>query len=292
MALVAFDLDNTLGYFFHVGIWADFFSLETIENYFNRKINPNFSLQPSLRKKIRAAENLFIEKILKSPEILKTILRPNLDALILPLIKAKPRAVCIYSNTWNTFSIHLGKRIIEEIYDCNGLFNCVIDAAHPVRNHDWKTVEDGQPIKTLKVLKDIFKNVCGVKGTIRTSDILFVDERLKKHRLEEEEKHGLTYLKPTVFSPKLTDTQRESIFMLGIEVLEETGLIEDRQYLESDIFHCKKYTSTKDTREINNMYQLLEIAERKLRAEGKTGTRFVDDSAEIRKCIAEFLAKN
>jgi hypothetical protein len=289
MALVAFDLDNTLGFFFHVGIWSDFFSVDTIENAFNKKINPTLKLSTSLRKKLRKAEALYIKKLLDSPTILKTILRPNLDEMILPLIhnKKKVRAVIIYSNTWNTFTPHIGKEIIESIYNCNGLFDCVIDASHIVRHHDWKETEGGQPLKTFKVLKTIFADICNVKGAIRPDHILFIDEREKKHRLQYED--GLTYLKPTVFDPKITVANREEIFMMGLEVLEETGLLHDKEYLGSDVFHCKKYTDTDKTVAINNIYQLLEIAEKKLRSEGVNGVKFRDDSKEIRDCIQTFL---
>lgn len=289
MALVAFDLDNTLGFFFHIGIWSDFFSVDTIENSFNKKINPTLKLSTSLRKKLRRAEALYIKKLLDSPAILKTILRPNLDEMILPLIrnKKKIRAIIIYSNTWNTFTPYIGKELIESIYKCNGLFDCVIDASHSVRHHDWRETEGGQPLKTFQVLKTIFTDICNVKGAIRPEHILFVDEREKKHRLQHEV--GLTYLKPTVFDPKLTIANREEIFMMGLEVLEETGLLHDREYLSSDIFHCKKYTDTDKTVAINSIYQLLEIAEKKLRLEGTHGSKFKDDSKEIQDCIQAFL---
>jgi hypothetical protein len=288
MALVAFDLDNTLGFFFHIGIWSDFFSVETIENPFNKKINPGLKLTPSLRKKLHKAEELYIQKLQKSPSILKTVFRPNLDEMIRPLIKNKAiRAVAIYSNTWNTFNVHLGKRLIEEAYNCPGLFTCVVDATHPIRQPDWKETEDGQPLKTFKVLKAIFTDLCKVKGPIKPEQILFVDERIKKHRLQHEE--GLTYLKPTVFDPKLSMAIREKIFMMGLEVLDETGLFEDHEYLSSDIFHCKKYTATDKTVTINNICKLLELAEKKLRSEGLQGVKFKDDTTEIRECMQEFL---
>jgi len=289
MALVAFDLDNTLGFFFHVGIWSDFFSVDTIENSFNKELNPTLKLSPSLRKKLRNAESLYTNKILNNPKVLKTILRPNLDEMILPLIKNKKkiRAVVIYSNTWNTFNVHLGKELIETVYKCKGLFDCVIDASHPVRQADWKQTEDGQPLKTFKVLNSIFTDICKVKGPITPDDILFVDERPKKHILQHEP--GLTYLKPSIFDPKLSMPLRKSIFMMGMEVLEETGLLDDPEYIKSDIFHCKKYTNTDKTVLVNNIYKLFEIAEVKLRSEGLEGVKFIDDSKEIRDCMQKFF---
>jgi hypothetical protein len=289
MSLIAFDLDNTLGFFFHVGIWSDFFSVDTIENSFNREINPGLRLSTRLKVKLREAEALYIKKILASPRILKTVLRPNLDEMIRPLIKHKKdiRAVVIYSNTWNSFTPHIGKALIESIYKCPGLFDCVVDAAHPIRRHDWKRVEDGQPLKTFKVLKEIFSSLCHVKGSIEPEDILFVDEREEKHDLEKEP--GLTYLKPTVFDPKLTSPERREIYKMGLDVLEETDLLDDEEYLGSPVFFCRKYSSTKKTVQVKGIEQLLKMVGKRLLSEGLTGVRFKDDSKELRECMRDFL---
>lgn len=281
MALVAFDLDNTLGFFYHIGIWSDFFSVDTIENSFNRKINPGLRLTASLKSKLRRAEALYIKKLLKST-LLKTILRPNLDEFIKPLIKHRRniRAVAIYSNTWNSFTPHIAVALIESIYKCHKLFNCIVDATHPIRKHDWKHEADGQPAKTFKVLKAIFTNICKVKGPVEPEDILFVDDREPKHQLAKE---GVNYYKTTEFDPKLTSPERHEIFNMGIDVLQETGLLRDEEYLKSDIFFCKKYTSTKATVKINGIEDLFKIAGKKLLSEGIEGVKFKDDSAQIRE---------
>ena len=121
MALIAFDLDNTLGYFSHVGIWGDMFSIDTLENSFNLALNPKFQISPALKQKLLRAERMYMNEILNSPTVLQSVLRPNLDMMIKPLIKAKKqgkvRAICIYSNTWNTFTVYLGKFLIEKLYN-------------------------------------------------------------------------------------------------------------------------------------------------------------------------------
>jgi hypothetical protein len=245
MALIAFDLDNTLGYFSHVGAWADFFSIETLENSFNLTINPKFKISPTLKKILREAEANYNSKLLANPQILRTILRPNLDAMITPLIKAKQegliRAICIYSNTWNTYSVHLGKFLIETLYECPNLFDIVIDASDPIRRGDWELRPQGQQIKTYGVLKEIFRKLCKVKGSIAPSDILFIDERLTKHNIAINELEGLVYLKPSVFSPKIPLETSKQIFRIGLQVLEESGLASNTEYLDSDIFHCLKF---------------------------------------------------
>lgn len=296
MALVAFDLDNTLGYFSHVGVWADFFSLENLENPFNLSLNPKFKLSKELREKLRGAEKLYIKKILESELIVKSILRPNLDAMILPLIAAKKqgkiRAICIYSNTWNTFTPGLGKALIETLYNCENLFDCVVDASHPIRAADWSNRLQGNQIKTFQVLKSIFRQLCGVKGSIKESDVLFVDERLEKHAISSSESKGLIYLKPTEYLPKLQMSLLKKVFNIGIEVLEESGLFKDTHYLESDVFHCIKFGPWDKINiyiPVQNIFELIQIAEENLRASALVGHDFVDDTDDIIQCINRFL---
>ena len=295
MALVAFDLDNTLGFFYHISIWADFFSVKTVENKFNRRINPDFSLRESVKHKMQRAQKLFIKMILKRPALLKLILRPNLSAMIIPIIEAKRRgdidAVCIYSNSWNPFALDVAKEIIETIFNCKGLFDCLVDATHPIRSYDWKKEKYGEPSKNFITLKAIFRNLCKVKDSIEPSDIMFVDERAAKHDLKDSERDGLVYLKPTSFSPTLTNEDRREFFMLGLDVLDELDLLDDSEYLDSDLFHCKKYSSETDLKKILNIYDLLDMSEKKLRSEGLKGFKFKDDTREITKVTREFLRR-
>jgi len=272
MALVAFDLDNTLGFFYHIGIWGNFFSIETFESLFNKKLNPHASISSSLKEKLRKAEALFIKKLLKSPKLLKTILRPDLAKMIKPIIRAKAlgriKAICMYSNTWNPFSVHLAKELIETIYKCNGLFDCVVDATHPIRKADW-LVESGEPLKTFGTLKRIFKELCHVTKTIHPEEIVFIDDRINKHDLKLYEKDGLRYIQPPAFAPRLTRTNHDDVLMLGMNVLIQTKLIEDLEYLRSDLFHRKVYFGMRhDVKIVKNIYDLLSISETTLRLEG------------------------
>ena len=293
MALVAFDLDKTLGYFKHVSPWGDFFSVETLENSFNTSINPGFTIPATLRGKLRKAETIFIETLLSNKPILQTLLRPNVGSLLRPLIRAKNakkiRAVCIYSNTWSTFTVVLAKRLLERLYDCPGFFDATIDATHPLRAHDWGTIEYDEPIKTFRVLRDIFRTECGVKGAIEPSDVLFVDEREEDHSILGT--HGVTYLKPTPFSPVISDEIKEYVFMAGVAALDESGLFADREYLDSKIFHCNKFARNNTTFKLNSMLQLLELAEEYIRKAGSNPVVFNNDSASCKRTIAKYLLK-
>jgi len=296
MALVAFDLDNTLGYFSHVGVWADFFSVKTLENSLNSILNPKFKLSDDLRQTLSRAEKLYMDKILNSKSILKSVLRPNLDAMIKPLIKAKEagkiRAVCIYSNTWNTFSVHLGKVLIESIYNAPNLFDAVVDASHPIRKDDWGLRDQGNQIKTFGVLKSIFRDLCSVKGEINPSDVLFVDERETKHVIQESEKDGLVYLKPSVYLPNVPMHVLKEVLHIGLEVLKDTGLYNNETYLNSDVFHCLKYGGWHRNNEfipVSDMHELLQLIESLLKSLANRGVPFINDTNHIKKVISAFL---
>ena len=298
MAVVAFDLDNTLGYFSHVGIWGDMFSIDTLKNSFNLALNPRFKITPALKQKLLRAERMYMNEILNSPTVLQSVLRPNLDMMIKPLIKAKKqgkvRAICIYSNTWNTFTVYLGKFLIEKLYNCHNLFDCVVDASHPIRDFDWSTRKQGDQIKTFKVLKSIFRRLCGVKGTILPHHILFVDERADKHQIADAEKDGLVYLKPTEFLPKNSVDLLNEVYRMGIRTMKDSGLYNDREYNNSDIVHSIKFGDWGKENEfipVFSMHELLAILKNNLYKTRLRGHKFKDDSVMIKDVYDTFLER-
>jgi len=297
MSLVAFDLDNTLGFFDVVGPWGEFFSVDLLENSVNTLKNPGQIFSPTLKRRLRKVEAAVLKAIRGNPEILEMIIRPNLDALLLPIIQAKRKgkvtAVCIYSNTPNTYSMYLAKALIEDIYEYPGFFDCMVDATQELRADDWKRKEKGssEPLKTLSTLRCIFKDLCGIKGTIRPDQVLFVDERLKKHALEIEEARGLTYLKPTVYSPPVSKALKEKCFETILLAIDGTGLFEDKEYLESGILNCVKYDLlSKSTVKIEDIFELLKYVEDMAEHPWVAPTEFKDDSKAIRQTVLKFLA--
>jgi len=298
MALVAIDLDNTLGFFDVIGPWGEFFSIDLLENSVNTLKNPGPTLSPGLKDRLLDAEWKVFKAIRASPKILEMIIRPNLDALLVPLIKAKAdgrvRAICIYSNTPNTYTLHLAKTLIEDIYLCPGLFDCMVDGTMAIRATDWRKRAAGalEPLKTFATLKRIFKDLCGVKGVIRPNQILFVDERSKKHDLERDEIHGLTYLKPTVYSPFVSRATKALCFRTILLTLDKTGLFEDKEYLESGIFNCVKFDLLSRTEEkIEDILDLLKYVEKRVDNPWVKPHEFIDDSKKIRQTMLKFLVR-
>ena len=280
-AYVAFDLDNTLGSFDLIGPWSRVFSIETLENETHKS-----SLTPALKRRLRAAETLFIEKIKANMEMIHLIFRPNLDALIRPLIKAKQagkiRAVCIYSNTFETFSMYFAKRIIEERYACPGFFDCLVDSTHPIRKYDWgqNGTNTLQPLKTFHGLKKIFKTLCGVKEAIEPENVLFVDDRRVKHHLEQEEKNGLIYLQVSSYVPEFNEDLRKRAYLMGLQVLLETNLVDYKPFLSSDIFYE------------NGPFSLLKAVEEATLTPFQPPSPFKSDTGQIRRTVLAFLSKN
>jgi hypothetical protein len=283
MGLVAFDLDNTLGSFDVIGPWANFFSVETLENDRNKII-----FSKTLEARLRAAEDLLIEKIKGNKELLEKLFRPNLDALIIPLVKAKKsgkvRAVCMYSNTTCTFAMYFAKRIIEERYACPGFFDCLVDATHPIRKYDWEQnkVDKIQPLKTFIGLKKIFKTLCGITGTIQPTDILFVDDRVEKHHLAQEERDGLVYLQVSGYVPNVSKSVRGHMYLMGLQTLLEKDLTNDPEYLLSDVFHKS------DT---GGFFSLLEDTAKAIMSPYFPPQPFKEDSMKIRRVITTFLTR-
>lgn len=282
MALVAFDLDNTLGSFDPIGPWANFFSVETLENEENK-----MTLSDPLKDRIRSAETMFIEKVKENPDLLDLLFRPNLDILIAPLVRAKKsgkvRAVCMYSNTFSTFTMYFAKRIIEERYDSPGFFDAVVDSTHPIRKYDWEQNRPSkiQPLKTFIGLKRIFKNLCGVKDLIYPDRILFVDDRVMKHHLAEQEKDGLVYIQLNAYVPNIPLLVRGRAYCIGLQTLLESGLTDYAPYIESEI--C--------THEPAGFFKLLKLTEEAILKPYFPPQEFKDDTKKIRQIMTIFLSR-
>jgi hypothetical protein len=66
---------------------------------------------------------------------------------------------------------------------------------------------------------------------------MFVDDRDPKHKLEQQESEGLTYVIPTSFYPRITDYQKRSLLFLALEALQACHLLDDEEYLASGFCH-------------------------------------------------------
>ena len=245
MAYVAFDLDNTLGFFELTNPLAFLWSPDFLENPEQSAPNARLELSARLHNKLKQARNRFADNILKDPELLNLILRPNLDVIIPQLVRAKKqkklKSVIIYSNTGVTYSMELMKYLVEKKYKAPNLIMDMADHWHPLRVADRpRYVPEGryvQPEKTLKTLQILFKAATGEKKPPPPDKILFMDDRDPKHKLEANEAEGLTYVVPSAFHPRITDYHRRAVLFLALEALHKCELLSDDSYLQSGFCH-------------------------------------------------------
>jgi hypothetical protein len=195
------------------------------------------------------------------------------------------------SNTWNTFSMRLAKELIETLYQCPGLFCTLVDATHSIRIPDWKRVEHGEPVKTYRGLRAIFQKLCGVRHSIRQSDIIFIDERVHPHDVKREVQHGLTYIQPSEYSPVFSNRIRQEIRRVGYLALEQEGLLRNPAFLASDLCFCIKIAYDLTLTPIASAVDLLAYIETAIHRENTVGVPFKDDTLTLRRKLIHALSK-
>ena len=240
MKHVAFDLDSTLGYFYVVNVLSLFWSPEFLNTRWQTHFTGPRPISARLTAKLRQTRFLFYRYLLNEPALLKKILRPNLDEMILPLIEQRHRgelgAVIIYSNSPVYVSLELAKYIIEHRYGAPNLFCCLADAFHPLRGVDhggWRNAEQyTEPIKTFDGAATLIQKVCKWP-TVRPRDLIFVDDRAERHQIEDAVPEGLTYIQPIAYVSRFTATQKQRLFMLALQAMNSSALLQDDEYLDS-----------------------------------------------------------
>jgi len=301
MAYVAFDLDNTLGFFEYTNPLSYLWSPDMLTNPEQARVNPAVSLPPILLRRLAAARKKFAQKLLRNHHLLFSILRPNLNTLIYPLLALKRnrrlKSVIIYSNSGVTASLELAKELIEKHYDCAGLFQVLADHWHPLRVQDRPPTYTPQPrtyvepLKTPKVLKALFREATHERRVIPSKNILFVDDRRPKHAIQEEEPRGLTYIVPTPYYADLSKKDRLSLVAMAIESLDEAGIMDDSEYVDSAF--CNRlipYDFTKTYR-ISSFYELAEFVLAEVLSVRTPARAWEADTDVLRARISTFLEK-
>lgn len=296
MACVAFDLDNTLGFFEVTNALAYLWSPQFLENPEQSRRNGPLKLSQKLCTKLRQARLSFAHSLLRDRDILAIVLRPNLDAMILPLLEAKRqrqlKTVIMYSNTGVSYSTELAKNLIETMYKSPGLFSLIADHWHPLRSADHPNHRPGQyvePRKTIETLQLLFKRASRSSNDIPLQNILFVDDRTPKHALQQQEPAGLTYLVPSHFVPMITDEQKDYILFLALTALEEHGILSNKEYLESGFcFRDIPYEMTK-RHSIRGFPDLLEYVSNAMDRVHGSVNPWTPDTQAISRQVQEFL---
>lgn len=258
---VAFDLDNTLGFFELTNPLAYLWSPEYLSNPEQSAPNAPLEVSQRLQVKLRRAREYFATTLAAKEELLWIVLRPNLWTIMDPLLRARRAGnlggAVIYSNTSVSYSVELGKDLIEKVWRVPGLFRATADHWSPLRTADRAEPPSAyakdyvEPLKTISTLQRLFRTAASrgrtrsrrsrkARAPIPLKRILFVDDRTEKHALAQQEKGGLTYLVPTRYVPAAADVPavaRQHLFAMALEAMNRAGLLRDKEYLESGFCH-------------------------------------------------------
>ena len=299
MAYVAFDVDNTLGYFEIVNPLANFWSLDYINNPEQSFHSGKARISSRLEKKLKRARDIFSTELFKHPRLLYTVLRPNIHAMFAPLLKLKRqgklRTIILYSNTSVGYSLELVAALIDKLFHSRGLISYMVDHWHPIRvaDHPEPLVpfRYNEPSKQYESLEHIFKKATGSRAAVTPSRVLFVDDRRKKHVLQEQEKEGLTYVVPTPFFINASHEQKKKIFDIALQALEDADVLNDSEYLVSKF--CTRdipydYTNVYFVR---NFYQLKQFVWSQMVNATVYKGKWQNDTAKLNREFDYYLKK-
>ena len=295
MAYVAFDLDATLGFFEITNPLSYLWSPDWLNNPEQSAANQRLLLSPKLKVRLARARTIFANSLLTNEDILNVVLRPDLDVVINPLVEAKRakklKSVIIYSNTSATYSMELAKHLIEKRYRAPHLFSLMADHWHPLRTADRHPSPDGkyiQPEKTLKTLQLLFRTATKSSVTPATDKIMFMDDRIPKHKLEAQEADGLTYIVPSAFYPRVSDLQRKRILFLAFEALSRAGLLYDDEYLKSGFCHRVIPYNYTERETVKGFAELLSYVWARMQAV-EANTDWKSDTASLKAKVKKYL---
>lgn len=293
MACVAFDLDETIGSFRAVWYLASFWSTDYINTVEQRESAAPFIPSAALQRTLELVKETFAHYLFRDKEILDLVIRPNIGEMIRPLLAAKRtrhlKTMIIYSNTGISYTIELAERLLEQMFKVPKLFSLTADWWNPLRSADKTVVQGGIVMhKRIETLQKLFQKATQTKKKIPLGNILFIDERSPRHTLAQQIPGGLTYLVPTEFQPAMSPKQKEYLLFMAFAAMEQHGLLDNREYLESRFCHRTIRLPQADIR-VDSIQDLFAAVSRCVMS--VDGTPWKSDSAALRKSVREFLAQ-
>jgi len=288
MAYIAFDLDSTLG----------FFELTNPFAYFWGPDRSTGKVSPKLDGLLKRARRRFADSLFQRKPLLWMILRPSLREWFSPILHArkyrKLNSIVIYSNTTSLYSLELAEYLLEQEFQVPDLLSLTADAYHPLRGADqlqrkpvYKYVE---PLKQYSTLERLFQASVEWKVPMTPSEILFLDDRVPKHVLEETEKDGLTYLVVDKYYPKVTKSLKKELVTLAMEAIESVGLLSNQEYLASGFCVRKIVLETGAKRTLRGFPDLFSFVAEIMEEVPLRKAATIHDGPTIRG-ITEFLQK-
>jgi hypothetical protein len=295
MACVAFDLDATIGNFQVIGYLAHLWSIDMINATDQLNDNRPFIASASLKTTLERVKETFAAYLLRDKDILSLIIRPNIGELLGPLLEAKRtrhlKTMIIYSNTGVTYTVELAEYLLEHMFKASKLFSVKADWWHPLRTADRVVIRGEQIMhKRIETLQLLFQKGLKSKKKIPLGNILFIDDRVPRHTLIQQIPEGLTYLVPTPFEPTIPYKQKEYILFMAFAAMQEHGLFDNKEYLDSRFCHRMIKVSQTMGVMVNSLPELFgAVSEFILSVEG---TPWKSDSAALRKGVREFLKQS
>jgi hypothetical protein len=296
MACVAFDLDETIGNFRPIWYLASFWSIDYINTTEQRNSAQPFTPSSSLKRTLELVKETFATYLLRDKEVLDLIIRPNIGELLIPLLAAKRsrhlKTMIIYSNTGISYTIELAQRLLEQMFKVPKIFSLTADWWHPLRSADRTVVQGGLIMhKRIETLQKLFQKALQTKKKIPLGNILFIDERSPRHTLVQQIPDGLTYLVPTEFRPQLSAKHKEYLLFMAFAAMEQHGLFENKEYLESRFCHRTirlSYPENADIR-IDGIQDLFAAVTHCVMS--VDGLPWTPDSPALRKTVRDFLTQ-
>ena len=303
MAHIAFDLDNTLGFFELTNPLAQFWSPEFIANPEQGQHNSPLRLSPTLQRKLARARATFAKFVAADANLYRLVIRANIDAMMGPILTArrrhKLRAVIIYSNTSVTYSMELAKAVIERKFRAHDLFRLMADHWHPARTADGSAAHSigrpakyVEPLKTIETLQKLFRYATHSRRHIPIETMAFVDDRQPKHELAAQEPAGLTYIVPTRYYPSpVTAQDRRDVLDAAIEALDVAGLLDDEEYLHSAICYREIPYDWNKRLSVRGFPDLYAFVKQSIDAVQVPRAAWQDDSWQLSSAMERFLER-
>jgi hypothetical protein len=227
MAVVAFDLDETLGRFGNLDAFLFFIFPKALYDGQLAGSEP-FVPSEALESKIRIFLETFAECLLKKEPGLG-MLRPGILDILKVFVDAKNRgdvkAAAIYSNNGNIGLLLLAKTIIETALNAPGFFCDLVCWYDPRRKSEIVKGKPGHAAKTYAMLKKIFMSPKCAVGSVNPEDVYFFDDLRHPDLFSEIGPENYFQVVPYKKDPAV-----EEIFDCFLSTKTTTELFEDEEY--------------------------------------------------------------
>jgi len=141
--------------------------------------------------------------------------------------------------------------------------------------------------KRIETLQVLFQKALKTKKKIPVNNILFIDDKRPRHTLVQQIPEGLHYIVPTPYNPPMSAEQKEFILFMAFGALQEHGLLENEEYLNSPFCSRTIHFSEEVAVRVENFIQLFSCVKGVIMAAG--GEPWKSDSAALRAGVRAFL---